>query len=89
MSSENNQIDGEDHLPLRTMSSDNRTESETPPEKPFDPNIYAITKTVAKGLLNVALLTNNANQLKITILEGPDQNPFYEVTITLAILSII
>ena len=34
---------------------------------PFDNNKHATTKTSAMGLLNIALLTSNANQLKITI----------------------
>ena len=56
---------------------------------PFDNNKHATTKTIAKGLLNIALLTSNANQLKITIAQGPDQNSFYWFTIILTILSII
>ena len=71
------------------MSSGETAEPEKPPRDPFDPNIYAITKTVTKGLLNVALLTSNANQLKNTILEGRDENPFYEFIISFAILSIL
>ena len=58
-------------------------------DEPFDPNKYAVTKTVAKGFLNIALLTNNAKQLKDTFIEGPDKNPFYEATITFAIISIL
>ena len=57
-------------------------------DTPFDPNIYAVTKTIAKGLLNVALLTTNANQLKNTIETGPENNPFYGLVIALASLSI-
>ena len=55
----------------------------------FDPNKYAITKTVAKGFLNIALLTSNAKQLRDTLSEGPAKNPFYEATITFAIISIV
>ena len=89
MSSENSQADRYEHTPLTNMSSGEAPESENPPRDPFDPNIYAITKTVAKGLLNVALLTSNCNQLKNTILEGPNENPFYEFIISFAILSIV
>ena len=58
-------------------------------ETPFDHNIYAVTKTVTKGLLNVALLTTNANQLKNTIENGPENNRFYGLIVAMAILSII
>ena len=58
-------------------------------DTPFDPNIYAVTKTVTKGLLNVALLTTNANQLKTTIENGPENYKFYALVITLSILSIL
>ena len=89
MSSENSRSDRNEHTPLTIMSSQEKAESEKPARDPFDPNIYAITKTVTKGLLNVALLTSNANQLKNAILEGPDGNPFYEFVIAFAILSIL
>ena len=55
----------------------------------FDPNRYAVTKTVAKGLLNVALITTNANQLKTTIDEGSENNEFYGLIIALATISIL
>ena len=58
-------------------------------DTPFDPNIYAVTKTVTKGLLNVALLTTNANQLKSTIENGPENDKFYALVITFSILSIL
>ena len=55
----------------------------------FDYNIYALTKTIAKGLLNVALLTDNAKQLKFTIELGPEKCEFYELILTLVIVSIV
>ena len=55
----------------------------------FDPNHYAVTKTVAKGLLNVALITTNANQLKTTIDEGSENNEFYGLIIPLATISML
>ena len=87
--SENSQSDSQHHTPLTIMSSGEMGESKTPPQDPFDPNKYAITKTVAKGLLNIALLTTNVNQLKVAIIEGPDKHPFYSVIIVFAILSIM
>ena len=78
---------------LSTMSSGINEETEELQEHlihgPFDPNKYAITKTVAKGFLNIALLTSNAKQLKDTLSEGPAKNPFYEASITFASISIL
>lgn len=65
------------------------SEDEGPKEESFDVNNYALTKTVAKGLLNVALLTENAKQLKLTIQLGPEKDEFYAVTISLVIISIV
>ena len=58
-------------------------------EDSFDHNNYALTKTIAKGLLNVALLTDNAKQLKLTIELGPEKNEFYELILALVIISIL
>ena len=58
-------------------------------DESFDNNIYALTKTIAKGLLNVALLTDNAKQLKLTIELGPEKCEFYELILTLVIVSIV
>ena len=55
----------------------------------FDNNIYALTKTIAKGLLNVALLTDNAKQLKATIELGPEKCEYYDLILTLVIVSIV
>ena len=55
----------------------------------FDNNIYALTKTIAKGLLNVALLTDNTKQLKTTIELGPGKCEFYGLILALVILSIV
>ena len=65
------------------------TDELQPGNEQFDPNKYAVTKTVAKAFLNIALLTSNAKQLKTTISEGPSKDPFYEATITFAIISIL
>ena len=71
---------------LSTMSSgvNEETDELQPGNEQFDPNKYAITKTVAKAFLNIALLTSNAKQLKTTISEGSAKNPFYEATIAFA-----
>ena len=51
-------------------------------------NHYATRKTVAQGLLDVALLTTNATQLRF-ILSLEDNHEFYELVLTLIILSIL
>ena len=58
-------------------------------DESFDNNIYALTKTIAKGLLNVALLTDNAKQLKLTVELGPEKCEFYGLILTLVIVSIV
>ena len=58
-------------------------------DESFDNNIYALTKTIAKGLLNVALLTDNAKQLKLTVELGPEKCEFYGLVLTLVIVSIV
>merc|ERR1711909_119586 len=88
LENENAEKPGESLIELAPKTDDKK---EMPDQKqtPFDPNIYAITKTVTKGLLNVALLTTNANQLKNTIENGPEKNRFYVLVVGMAILSII
>ncbi|GBL77365.1 hypothetical protein AVEN_41781-2 [Araneus ventricosus] len=54
----------------------------------LDANVYATKKTIAQGLLDVALLTANASQLKYLIQAG-NQHEFYYVMMTLISLSII
>ena len=77
-----------------SLEPDNSPILVNPEESPskydsFDYNIYALTKTIAKGLLNVALLTDNAKQLKLTIELGPEKCEFYELILTLVIVSIL
>ncbi|XP_075526571.1 ninjurin-1-like [Dermacentor variabilis] len=50
-------------------------------------NRYATKKTVAQGLLDVALLTSNTAQLKSVILRGSQQE-FYTLLLVLLSLSI-
>ena len=77
-----------------SVEPDNSPILANPEESPskydsFDYNIYALTKTIAKGLLNVALLTDNAKQLKLTVELGPEKCEFYGLVLTLVILSIV
>ena len=60
-----------------------------PSEKTMDVNRYATKKTIAQGMLDVALLTANASQLKYVLQLGYDNHPFYTLMLTLIIISII
>lgn len=54
----------------------------------LDPNVYATKKTIAQGLLDVALLTANASQLKYLLQVGKEHE-FYHVMMVLISFSII
>merc|ERR1712048_1345566 len=55
----------------------------------LDVNRYATKKTLAQGMLDVALLTANASQLKYVLQLGEDKHDFYYLMLALIILSII
>ena len=55
----------------------------------MDVNRYATKKTIAQGMLDVALLTANASQLKYVLQLGPDKHPFYTLMLSLIIISIV
>ena len=57
--------------------------------KTLDANSYATKKTIAQGLLDVALLTANASQLKNVLQVGADNHMFYYFMLSLIIISII
>jgi len=59
-----------------------------PTTKTMDVNRYATKKTIAQGMLDVALLTANASQLKYVLQQG-DNHPFYTLMLTLIVISII
>uniref|UniRef100_T1K530 Uncharacterized protein n=1 Tax=Tetranychus urticae TaxID=32264 RepID=T1K530_TETUR len=54
----------------------------------LDINIYATKKTIAQGMLDVALLTANASQLKY-ILQLGHQHEFYFLMVTLISMSLV
>ncbi|KAK7067268.1 hypothetical protein SK128_021279 [Halocaridina rubra] len=62
-----------------------------PGKKPLDVNTYATKKTVAQGMMDLALLTANANQLRYVIEAGRYGNygVNYYVSLTLIIFSIL
>merc|ERR1711935_139723 len=55
----------------------------------LDVNRYATKKTIAQGMLDVALLTANASQLKYVLQLGEERHEFYHLMLALIILSII
>lgn len=65
-----------------------------PPDVPgkrvrcMDMNLYATKKSIAQGMMDIALLTANASQLKHLLHEGPEANRFYTLTVTCVALSI-
>ncbi|KAJ8960217.1 hypothetical protein NQ318_003941 [Aromia moschata] len=56
--------------------------------KTMDVNKYATKKTIAQGLLDVALLTANASQLKYVLQVG-EKHEFYTLMLSLITISIV
>ncbi|XP_066997479.2 ninjurin-2 isoform X2 [Anabrus simplex] len=56
--------------------------------KSLDANRYATKKTIAQGMLDIALLTANASQLKY-ILQVGEKHDFYTLMVTLITISIV
>ncbi|KAK8391072.1 hypothetical protein O3P69_017015 [Scylla paramamosain] len=56
--------------------------------KGLDPNQYATKKTVAQGMLDVALLTANASQLKYVLSVG-EAHEFYHIMLGLITTSLV
>lgn len=56
--------------------------------KPLDANSYATKKTIAQGMLDIALLTANASQLKYVLQVG-QQHEFYTLMVWLISISIV
>lgn len=57
-------------------------------QKSLDVNKYATKKTIAQGLLDVALLTANASQLKYVLQVG-EKHEFYSLMLSLISISIV
>jgi hypothetical protein len=55
----------------------------------FDYNDFATKKTVAKGLMDVALLSTNTSQLKVCLQLGPERQEFYYLLMMMLSISII
>ncbi|KAF2349543.1 Ninjurin [Trinorchestia longiramus] len=55
---------------------------------PLDVNLYATKKTVAQGMMDLALLTANANQLRYVLESGSTGGMYYYLNIVLICFSI-
>jgi len=58
------------------------------PEKELNVNRYATKKTAAQGMLDLALLTSNAAQLKFVLAAG-EKYEYYEASLALIIISLV
>ncbi|XP_021960378.1 ninjurin-2 isoform X2 [Folsomia candida] len=73
-------------LPMTEVSSDEKS-SRYPTT--MNVNRYATKKTIAQGMLDIALLTANASQLKYVLQVGKERHPFYTLMVTLISISIV
>lgn len=53
-----------------------------------DLNVYQHKKTLAQGMMDLALLSANANQLRY-VLESSERHPYYHFTISFIVASLI
>merc|ERR1711923_83522 len=58
------------------------------PDKELNANRYATKKTAAQGMLDLALLTSNAAQLKFVLAAG-EKYEYYEASLALIIFSLV
>ncbi|KAK7600905.1 hypothetical protein V9T40_008346 [Parthenolecanium corni] len=79
-------MSGSSVAPVDTLAVENQAELDK--RKPMDVNRYATKKTVAQGMLDIALLTANASQLKY-ILQSGDKLQFYTLLLWLISASIL
>lgn len=56
--------------------------------KPLDNNIYSTKKTVAQGMMDLALLTANASQLKLILKYNQDKSALFFLHVTCIGISI-
>ncbi|XP_067612914.1 ninjurin-A-like isoform X2 [Eurosta solidaginis] len=79
MDSERNEVDGVIHVPEERDAIEDIAS--------VDVNAYAHKKTLAQGMMDLALLTANANQLRY-VLETYKRHPYFYPSLILLILSI-
>ncbi|CAD7093041.1 unnamed protein product [Hermetia illucens] len=70
---------------ILNTNNENREQTEM---KSMDANRYATKKTIAQGMLDIALLTANASQLKY-ILQVGERHEFYKLMLILISSSIV
>lgn len=58
-------------------------------KKPLDNNIYSTKKTVAQGMMDLALLTANASQLKLLLKYNIERTPLFFIHISCICISIV
>lgn len=59
------------------------------PKKPLDNNIYSTKKTVAQGMMDLALLTANASQLKLLLKYNIERTSLFFIHISCICISIV
>ena len=74
------------HLKNHSKMATSKSE-ENKNDKKFDANRYATKKTIAQGMLDVALLTSNASHLK-SVLQN-DNHPFFGLSVFLICISML
>lgn len=78
-----------EHCNMWAQKSNYRTRNSSCAQlKSMDANRYATKKTIAQGMLDIALLTANASQLKY-ILQVGQRHEFYTLMLTLICISIV
>ncbi|PRD36052.1 UNVERIFIED_CONTAM: Ninj1 [Trichonephila clavipes] len=57
-------------------------------QKPLDPNVYSTKKTVAQGMMDLALLTANASQLKLVLRYNRENSAIFFIHVACICISI-
>ncbi|GFT94355.1 ninjurin-1, partial [Nephila pilipes] len=57
-------------------------------KKPLDNNIYSTKKTVAQGMMDLALLTANASQLKLLLKYNQEKSSIFFIHVSCICISI-
>ncbi|XP_015126752.1 ninjurin-1 [Diachasma alloeum] len=63
-----------------------RPSNGVPPQSPFDVNVYQQKKTLAQGMMDLALISANANQLRYVL--GSKSHPFYLASLVMICMSL-
>jgi len=74
---------------MTTVRPEDEDENRRNEKNLLNANVYATKKSIAQGMLDVALLTANASQLKYVLQVGKEQHEFYTIMVTLISTSIV